>query len=345
MADASDGTKPLGEPVRGSSVRAGMKVYDASGARLGSVERTEPGKGYFETKSGWLFGHTLYIPRDAVARIDDSGIHLKVAKIDLDRLDWYLPPTDGVDLDTPYSPSPRIETGYGQGRRSVPPGERARMLERDEQAGIRPPSPPPADVSSGAGRHETTDTLPSALAPDTSSASGDDVRGETTIAVPVAEEHLEAVTHGAAAGAGTARVHKVVSSERQSLEVPVAHDELRVERVPLTYETAARTPGPSVFTDKDIDVPLMGEEVILQKRTRVTEEVVLRKRQMTEQRTYSGEVRKERVWVEGTDGRTIDPGSGTSHTPGAGERDISDEDTIIGNRHTPGHEGPEAFRS
>lgn len=341
--DTTNDAADPGDPAQDDHIGAGMAVYDAHGERLGRVERAEADKGYFEAKSGGLFSRTLYIPLDATARVDGRGIHLKVAKGDLDRLDWYLPPTNGVDLDTPYSPSPWIETGYGQGRRPVPPGGRARMLERDEQAGVRPPPQP--DLASGERVRENTDTLSSALAPDVSGPSGDDARGETTIAVPLAEEHLEPRTHSAA---NTAHVRKVVSTEPRSLEVPVTHDELRVERVPVTHDTTARALGPDAFTEKDIDVPLMGEQVTLEKRTRVTEEVVLRKRRVTQQKSYTGEVRKERVWVEGTDGREIAPGDGGARARTAGtddrERDISDEDTITYDRFAAGHEGPEAYR-
>lgn len=348
-AGAANDAAGSSEAARNNQIRPEETVYDASGARLGSVEHAELDKGYFEAKTGGLLGRTLYIPLDAVARVGDGGIHLKVAKGDLDKLDWYLPPTNGVDLDTPYSPSPWIETGYGQGRRAVPPGDRARMLERDEQAGMQPPPPP--DLASGERAREHTDTLPSALAPDASGPGGDDARGETTIAVPLAEERLEARTHSEA---DTAQVRKVVSSEPRSVELPVTHDELRVERVPVTDEAAAHALGPDAFTEKDIDVPLMGEQVTLQKRTRVTEEVVLRKQRVTQQQTFTGEVRKERVWVEGTDGREIAPGNGGTRTRSAGtdtgkrererERDISDEDTMTYDRFAAGHEGPEAYR-
>lgn len=338
---AGDATTPE-EPADGQLPRAGMAVYDARGARLGHIEHVDRAKGYFEAKTGGLFSRALYIPLDAVARVDDAGIHLKVAKGDLDELDWYLPPTDGVDLDTPYSPSPWIETGYGQGRRPVPPDDHARMLARDERTGAQAPPPPP-DLASSTGGHDNTDTLPPALAPDATGASGDEARGETTIAVPLAEEHLEARTHGEPS---TAHVRTVVSGEQRSLELPVTHDELRVERVPVTDEAAARALGPDIFTEKDIDVPLMGEQVTLEKRTRVTEEVVLRKRRVTEQRTYTGEVRKERVWVEGNAGHEIAPddgGGGGART--VGERDISDEDTITYDRWAPDHDGgPEPYR-
>ena len=347
MAEMPDATgsaaRTEGEAQGGAAIRAGTAVYDASGDQIGTVENAEPGKGYVEVKTGGIMGRALYIPRDAVARVEENGIHLKVAESDLDKLDWYLPPTNGVDLDTPYSPSPWIETGYGQGRRPTPPDDRARDLERDERAGIQPPPPP--DLASRQPSHETTDPMPRALAPDANGDAGDgaDARGETTIAVPMAEEHLEARIRRDAAGAGTARVRKTVTSERQSLDVPVTHDELRVERVPMDENTAAAHElGPGAFTEQDIDVPLMGEQVELEKRTRVIEQVVLRKRQITEQRRYSGEVRKERVWVEGLDGREIAPDGDT----GARDisRDISDEDTITYDRQAQGQDWPEAGR-
>lgn len=343
-ANANDPANGEPEEMRVEAIRAGMAVYDARGDRLGSVENAELGKGYVEVKSGAIFTRALYVPLDAVARVDESGVHLKVAKRDLDKLDWYLPPTGGVDVDTPYSPSPWIETGYGQGTRRVPSGERARMVERDEQSGVQPPPPP--DLAPGAypdethETYETTDTLPQALAPGLSEP-GD---GETTIAVPIVGEQLEARKRGEEAGAGSAHVRKDVRHEQQSLDVPVTHDELRVERVPVAEGgAAAGILGPDVFTEKDIDVPLMGEQVELEKRTRVTEEVVLRKRQITEQRTFSGDVRKERVWVEGTGGAEI-IGADQAGAPITGERDISDEDTITYDRPAPGQEWPGTHR-
>lgn len=132
-------------------------------------------------------------------------------------------------------------------------------------------------------------------ATNSAAASGDAAHGEP----------IEARTWGRPASADSARVHKAASREPRTLKVPISHDELRVEYVPVTDETAAHALGPDAFSEKDIDVPLMGEQVTLEKRTRLTEEVVLRKQCVTEQRTYTGKVRKERVWVEGPDGRQI----------------------------------------
>jgi uncharacterized protein (TIGR02271 family) len=59
--------------------------------------------------------------------------------------------------------------------------------------------------------------------------------------------------------------------------------------------------GPDAFTERDIDVPVMGEELVAGKRAVVTEEVRLRKDAVTEDQQVSDTVRKERVTVEGAD--------------------------------------------
>lgn len=70
-------------------------------------------------------------------------------------------------------------------------------------------------------------------------------------------------------------------------------------RVPVQSEYAEV--GPDTFAEKDIDIPVMGEELIAGKRAIVTEEVRLRKQVVTEEQQVSDMVRRERVTVEGAD--------------------------------------------
>jgi len=125
---------------------------------------------------------------------------------------------------------------------------------------------------------------------------GEDVR------VPVVEEELVAGTRPVEQG----RVHlrKEVVEEQQTVSTPVTREEVRVERVPVTGKAADLTTD--AFVEKDIDVPVMGEEVVAEKRARVTEEVRLHKDAVTENVPVSDTVRKEHVVVEDADGQTTD---------------------------------------
>jgi stress response protein YsnF len=59
--------------------------------------------------------------------------------------------------------------------------------------------------------------------------------------------------------------------------------------------------GSDAFTEKDIDVPVMGEELVAGKRAVVKDEVRVYKEPITEERQVSDTVRKERVTVDGAD--------------------------------------------
>jgi len=119
---------------------------------------------------------------------------------------------------------------------------------------------------------------------------------EGDVGVPVREEEL--TVNKERQEAGRVRLRKDVVEERQSLNVPVTHEEVRVERVPVDDQRASDL-GPDAFTEKDIEVPLMGEQVVTDKRARVAEEVRLRKQAVTDQQRVSDTVKKERVRVEG----------------------------------------------
>ena len=116
------------------------------------------------------------------------------------------------------------------------------------------------------------------------------------VEVPVHEEEL--VVGRREEEIGRVHLHKDVVEEPQTITAPVTHEEVTVERVPVQGEY---TPSPDAFTEKDIDVPVMGEELVTDKRAKVTEEVRLQKQPVTEEQQVSDTVRKERVRVEGAE--------------------------------------------
>ena len=122
--------------------------------------------------------------------------------------------------------------------------------------------------------------------------------GDGDIAVPVREEQL--IAQKQQQEAGRVHVNKDVVEEQQTLTVPVTREEVRVERVPVQGR-ATTDLGPDTFQERDIDVPVMGEQVTAEKRAQVNEEIHLHKRAVTENQQVSDTVRKERVNVEGAD--------------------------------------------
>lgn len=130
------------------------------------------------------------------------------------------------------------------------------------------------------------------LAP-AATALGRDVdteRGEVTL--PVSEEQLEVGKRQVQAG----RVHlrKVVRTEHVSEPVELRHETVEVQRVPVE----GRDAPPDAFQEREVTVPVMREEPVVDKTARVAEEVQVRKGFDTESRTVEGDVRREDVQVE-----------------------------------------------
>jgi uncharacterized protein (TIGR02271 family) len=79
--------------------------------------------------------------------------------------------------------------------------------------------------------------------------------------------------------------------------VPVTHEELVVEKRP-PKESSPSAQGP-VKSKTEIKVPLNREEVEVTKESFVKEEVVVKKKPVTETRTVSDTLRSERISVSG----------------------------------------------
>jgi len=87
--------------------------------------------------------------------------------------------------------------------------------------------------------------------------------------------------------------------EKKSLEVPVTHEEVTVERRPAgeTVSTSGQRP---VDSRTEVKVPLKSEEVQVTKQPYVKEEVSVKKKPVTETRSVTEEVKSEKVKVSGT---------------------------------------------
>lgn len=98
---------------------------------------------------------------------------------------------------------------------------------------------------------------------------------------------------------GAARISKRVVSERQDVDVPVSHDELVIERRPVTGSATGGTIG----KDETITVPLSRDEVKVGKETFATEEVEVGKRSVAGTERVSDTVQREELVVEGDEAR------------------------------------------
>lgn len=150
---------------------------------------------------------------------------------------------------------------------------------------------------SGQPSSQATQTMSAGIA-DTTAGTGSRARGDTgDIAVPVREEEL--VADKERGQIGQVHVHKDVVEERQTVSEPVTRERVHVEFEPVDQNAPA---GADAFQSQDVDVPVMGERLDVEKQARTTGEVHVSKEQTTEQQRASDTVRKERVNVEGPEG-------------------------------------------
>jgi len=128
--------------------------------------------------------------------------------------------------------------------------------------------------------------------------TGHDTSGpDTDSAMTRSEEELRVGT--TRREAGRARLRKWVETEHVSTTVPVAREEVRVEREPINAaNVGAATSGPEI-SEEEHEMTLYEEEPVVEKRAVPKERVRLDKDVVTEQREVDGEVRKERIELEG----------------------------------------------
>jgi len=106
--------------------------------------------------------------------------------------------------------------------------------------------------------------------------------------IELREEELHAHKHPVAAGEVTVR--KEVTTEHKTLEVPVRHEEVVIERHAVSGQRA--TSG-DIKAGEEVRIPVMDEEVDVEKRAVVKEEVNVGKRVVQDTERVGGEVRKE----------------------------------------------------
>ena len=106
------------------------------------------------------------------------------------------------------------------------------------------------------------------------------------------EEELRVGTRPAETG--RARLRKWVETEPQEVDVELRREAARVTRDPVEQPASGAEIG-----EEEVEVPLRGEQSVVEKETVARERVGLEKDVETERETVGGEVRKERIDVEG----------------------------------------------
>ena len=151
--------------------------------------------------------------------------------------------------------------------------------------------------------HRSNSGLPAGTvddAPDDRDTVGRDTSGPTTDhAMTRSEEELRVGTE--TRERGRARLRKYVTTEQQTVTVPVQREEVRVEREPITDATLdAATSGPAI-SEEEHEVTLHEETPVVEKRVVPRERVRMDTETVTDDRQVSEEVRKEQIEVDDQD--------------------------------------------
>lgn len=246
----------------------GKTVYTAGGDKLGSIDTLyadrEDGHPTFMTVHTGLFGtKTHFVPLEEAALEGDRV----TVPYDKDRITG----APNIDEDSELSPEEeqRLYSYYGL---TGGPGYTA--------AGTT------GTVTSGEARGNVHGT------------EGRDVSGPTTDdAMTRSEEHLEVGKQRVEAG--RARLRKWVETETETRTVPVAHEEIVVEREPITDGNLGKaTDGPAI-SEEEHEVVLHEEKPVVAKEVTPVERVRLGTETKVDEVTVSDEVRKERIDTEG----------------------------------------------
>jgi uncharacterized protein (TIGR02271 family) len=135
---------------------------------------------------------------------------------------------------------------------------------------------------------------------------GHDTSGPTTdAAMTRSEERLNVGTQ--TREAGRARLRKHVVTEHQQVTVPVSHEEVTVEREPITdANRGAAHDGPAI-SEEEHEITLREERPVVETEAVPVERVRLGTETVTEQETVGGEVRREEIDLDtGADRRSAD---------------------------------------
>jgi uncharacterized protein (TIGR02271 family) len=129
---------------------------------------------------------------------------------------------------------------------------------------------------------------------------GRDTSGPTTDdAMTRSEERLNVGTESVQAG--RARLRKYVVTENVTRTVPVSHEEVRVEREPITDANRdAALDGPDI-SEEEHEVTLRAERPVVEKEAVPVERVRLGTETVTEQHQVNEQVRKEQIDEPGVD--------------------------------------------
>jgi uncharacterized protein (TIGR02271 family) len=265
---------------------AGYEVYDQSGSKIGKIDDLFVDEGdqpeYIGVKMGFLGTSSTLIPWGVVNSTDDEGRAITVAT---DKETAKNGPAFDDDREITPEFEQQVYSYYGLSGSSGSESYGSYYSD-DTDAGTVGPGMSMGDTESGEFReHALTDE-------GVNQSQGDDLEDEDELRVQRTEEELAAGTRERQAGA--LNVRKRVRTDREQIEVPTRHEEVTVERVPVSEGTATE----AQIGEDEVRVPVTEEEVVVEKRPVAKEEVRIRKDVVEDTEVVEEDVRREEIDVD-----------------------------------------------
>src|SRR5918995_1871279 len=269
---------------------AGYTVVDEGGSKIGKVddlfldENDQPE--YFGVKMGFLGTSSTLIPADITTINNEQGfIELSQTKSTVQDGPAF---DDDREITPEYENEVRSYYGLGPIESSGSYGDYEEM-NGHSGAGTTD-STTAGTVGSGmsmgdteTGKFREHDRNQEGL-----SQPGSDLEDEDELRVQRSEEELRAGTREREAGA--MKVRKRVRTDRERIEVPTKHEEVSVERVPVSGEATEAQIG-----EDEVSVPVTEEEVVTSKKAVAKEEIRVRKDVVEDTEVVEEDVRREEI--------------------------------------------------
>ncbi len=271
---------------------AGYEVYDRNGEKIGNVDDIFVDKSddpeYIGVKMGFLGTKSTLIPMDAI-RIDERR---RIVEVSWPKSKVKEGPAfdDDKEVTPEYEEWVRSFYGLGSLEGSADKGTYGDSNDRKR---------------SYAGRGEGSERQPSATVGDAgrkhSSGLADELRMQRT------EEELRVGIREREAG--RVNIRKRVRTDRERIRVPRRREEVKVERMPVEGRRAPKAeiesmpvkgqkaPKTEIGEDKS-SVTVTEEEIVVERRPVVKEEIRLRKDVVEDEEVVEKDVRKEEIDID-----------------------------------------------
>jgi uncharacterized protein (TIGR02271 family) len=296
----------------------GADVYDADGSKIGTASEVflddQSGNPEWVTVKTGLFGTKETFVPIREADLTSDGLRVPVSKEQVKNApkidtDGHLSPQEEEELYRYYGVG-------GTGRHS------------DVQSTTTDTSRTTTNTGMGAGVTDTVgDTTANTTAGYTDTdvnrhgTKGHDTSGPTTDdAMTLSEERVNVGTQQVEAG--RARLRKYVVTENVTQTVPVSHEEVRVQREPITDANVGNALDGPAISEEEHEVTLHAERPVVEKEAVPVERVRLDTETVTEQVQVNEQVRKEQV---DTDDVTTSGDTTTRGTTTGDNRSLKDK--------------------